>query len=144
MPKTVTLLRPFVFSSPPKDEHHKLPREQWFKPQKDAATGDWVPTPVELPDDVANHPFIAEHYADGCIERPEITAERVAALQAKRQQEDEVNARELRKAEEALKRASGTHEVHKAIDEDVERQLNTPVNQLNAQQGQGIGKKAGK
>jgi hypothetical protein len=139
MGKTVTLLRPFVFSSPPIG-NQRMPGEHKFTPQKNVHTGEWTPTEIELPDEVAKHDFIKVHYADGCIERPEVTAARVKKEQEVRKQKDEDDARELQKAQDALRRASGAHEVHQVNENDVARQLNTPVNQLGAQQGKGIDK----
>lgn len=139
MGKKVTLLRPFVFSTPPVGEQ-RVPREQKFFPNKDAHSGAWLPTEVELPDEVAQHDFIKVHFADGCIERPEVTAARVQAEQAARKKKDEDDALQLQKAQDALRRASGAHEVHQVNEKDVERQLNTPVNKLRAEQGKGIDK----
>jgi len=137
MGKKVTLLRPFVFSTPAIGDQ-RVPREQKFAPQKNVHTGEWIPTEVELPDEVAKHDFIKVHYADGCIERPEVTAARVKKEQETRKQKDEDDARELQKAQDALRRASGSHAVHQANEDDVARQLNTPVNKLGAEQGKGI------
>ena len=77
MPKTVILLKPFVFS-PPLGEGVRLTKEVKFFPEKDTH-GNWVPTETDLPDDVAEHDWIKNHYADGAIERPEITAKRSEA-----------------------------------------------------------------
>lgn len=139
MGKKFTLLRPFVFSSPAVGEQ-RVPREQKFTPQKNAQTGEWIPTEVELPDEVAKHDFIKVHYADGCLERPEVTAARIQKEQETRKQKEADDARELQKAQDALRRASGAHEVHQVNEQDVARQLNTPVNKLGAEQGQGIDK----
>jgi len=141
MSKTVILLRPFTFSYPSTGgENHRLPREQKFAPLRDKETGGWLPTEQELPDEVAEHSFISEHFADGCIERPEVTKARIEAAQAKVTKEKEDNARELKKAEDALKRASGSHAVHKITEAKVEQQLNTPVNEIGAKQGADIDK----
>ena len=137
MGKKVTLLRPFVFSTPAVGEQ-RVPREQKFTPQKHPHTGEWIPTEVELSDEVANHDFIKMHYADGCIERPEVTVARVTKEQETRKQKDAEDERELQKAHDALRRASGSHAVHQANEDDVARQLNTPVNKLGAEQGKGI------
>jgi len=137
MSKKFTLLRPFVFSSPSVGEK-RLPTEQKFTPQKNAQTGEWIPTEIDLPDDVAKHDFIKVHYADGCLERPEVTAARVKKEQEVRKQKEADDARELQKAQDALRRATGAHEVHQVNEQDVARQLNTPVNKLGAEQGKGI------
>lgn len=137
MGKRVTLLRPFVFSSPAIGEQ-RVPRERKFTPQKDPHSGEWMPTEIDLPDEVANHEFIKIHHADGCIERPEVSVERVKAEQEKRKKKDEDDARELKKAEDAVKRASGAHAVHQANEDNVDKELNTPVNKLGAEQGKDI------
>ena len=139
MGKKVTLLRPFVFSTPAVGGQ-RIPGEQKFIPHRNIQTGEWIPTEVELPDEVAKHDFIKVHFADGCIERPEVTAARVEAEQKARKKKDEDDARELQKAQDALRRASGAHEVHQVNEDDVARQLNTPVNKLGAEQGRGIDK----
>lgn len=142
MSKTVTLLRPFTFSYPSNGgEHHRLTREKKFTPERNKE-GEWIPTEVNIPDEIAAHPFIAEQYADGCIERPDVTAARVKTLKEKQAKEDALAAQELKKAEDALKRASGAHKVHQANESEVAKQLDTPVNQLGAQQGKGIDEKA--
>lgn len=139
MGKKVTLLRPFVFSTPATGGQ-RMPTELKFTPRKDAHSGSWLPTEIELPDEVAKHDFIKVHFADGCIERPEVTAARVEAEQAARKKKDEDDALQLQKAQDALRRASGAHEVHQVNEDDVARQLNTPVNKLGAEQGRGIDK----
>jgi len=69
-----------------------------------------------------------------------VTKARIEAAQAKVTKEKEDNARELKKAEDALKRASGSHAVHKITEAKVEQQLNTPVNEIGAKQGADIDK----
>lgn len=141
MSKTVILLRPFTFSYPSAGgEHHRLPRDEKFTPLRDKETGGWLPTEQELPDDVANHSFITEHFADGCIERPEATKARMEAAQAKVDKAKQDNARELQKAEDALKRATGSHAVHKVTESKVTSELNTPVNEIGAKQGADVDK----
>lgn len=139
MSKTVTLLRPFVFSRPATGRGG-LATEQKFRPQWDDHVKQWIPTEVDLPDDMCDHPFIAEDYADGCIERPAATEARLGAVKAKKDSDDELGRRELKKAEDALRRASGSHEVQQRASVSQAEQLNTPVNQLQAQHGAGISK----
>lgn len=136
MPKKVILLRPFVFSSPPRG-NERLTREQKFTPQKDPQTGQWIPTEIELEDHVAGHEWISEHYADGCIERPEVTAKRVEEVEARKKKQAEDNALQLAKAENAMVRAGAVTPI-KINDEEVEKELNTPVNQLKGKRGSGI------
>lgn len=139
MSKTVTLLRPFTFSRPATGRGG-LPTEQKFKPQWDDKAKQWIPTEIDLPDDMVDHPFIADDYADGCIERPAATAARLGAVTTKKEADDELGRRELKKAEDALKRASGSHEVQQRASLSQAEQLNTPVNELRAQHGAQVSK----
>lgn len=139
MSTTVTQIRPFVFSMPAAGKQ-RMPGEKKFPLQRNAQTGEWIPMEIQLTDEEAKHDFFKVHFADGCIERPEVTAARVEAEQKARKKRDEDDALQLQKAQDALRRASGAHEVHQVNEDDVARQLNTPVNQLGAQQGRGIDK----
>jgi hypothetical protein len=135
----VIVVRPFVFSAQP-SPGQRLVSELRIAPVKNA-DGAWLPTEVELPPHVAEHPWIKTDFADGCIERPEMTAERVAREKAKKKAEDEENTKQLALAQQAMKRATGAT-VAKATEEDVARDLNTPVNELRANRGKDIGDKA--
>ena len=137
MGNTFIQIRPFVFSSPAVGKN-RMPAEKVFPLQKDPHSGAWIPAEITLSDEEAKHDFFKVHYADGCIERPEVTAARVEAEQKKRKEKDESDARELQKAQDALKRASGSHAVHQVNEDAVARQLNTPVNQLGTQQGKDV------
>ncbi len=138
MPQTVVVLRPFVFTFPPKEKRQKLATELKITPDKDPVTKDWVPTPRELPDEVVTHPWIQEHYADGCIERPEKTQERMNAIESKQADDRKAAARIIAEAEAALARAGRSTEIKQGREADVDRDLNTPVNELQAKQGQDI------
>lgn len=142
MSKTVILIKPFVFS-PPASEGARLTKEVKFFPEKDS-NGNWVPTEIELPDDIAAHDWIKDHYADGAIERPEVTAKRaqVSAELLKKKQDD--NALQLAKAEQAMVRAGVSRKPVDTNDADVQRELNTPVNQLKGERGADVDKTAGK
>lgn len=141
MPKTVTLLKPFHFSRPPVPGT-KLPTELKFYPNRDPKTKEWIPTEVDLDDDVANHEWVQSSFADGAIERPEVTKARLEAAHAKQKIENENNAAELARAEQALKRATGAHETQQRTEAKVAKELETPVNALGAQQGLDIDKAA--
>jgi hypothetical protein len=141
MPKTVILLKPFVFS-PPLSEGARLTKEVKFYPDKDTH-GNWIPTETDLPDDVAAHDWIENHYADGAIERPELTAKRseVAAAALKKQQDD--NALQLAKAEQAMTRAGVSRKPVDMNDAAVQKELNTPVSELKGDRGSDMDKPIG-
>jgi hypothetical protein len=92
MSRVITVLKPFTFSRPlPKPsnvevrdgelhvrhngQRPKLPRELRFMPDTDGH-GNYIATEREVDDDIADHPWIKEHFADGCIEDPALAAER--------------------------------------------------------------------
>ena len=89
-----------------------------------------------MPDDIAAHDWIKDHYADGAIEHPEVTADRaqVYAELLKKKQDD--NAVQLAKAEQAMVRAGISRKPVDSNDADVRRELNTPVNQLKGKEEQ--------
>jgi hypothetical protein len=93
----------------------------------------------EIPEEMAAHPFISEHFADGCIERPEQAKARAEAAAVKAQQTAEEAARVNRLAEAAVARLTAqAATTTKASKEEIERELNTPVNLLKTTQGGGI------
>lgn len=135
----VIVLRPFVFSSPVvPGARNKIAKELKITPDRDPVSKDWVPTEVELPDDVAAHEWISEQFADGCIEHPDKTKARIAAVAAKQAQEVEANQRIIQQAEAAMARSSGATEVKAVREEDVEKELNTPVHELKPAQGKDV------
>lgn len=78
MPKLVTILRPFTFSRKAVGPNGE-PTEHKFRPRFDESSGKWIPTEVELSDDMLENPWVTQDFADGAIERPEATAARVDA-----------------------------------------------------------------
>jgi hypothetical protein len=114
-----------------------MPTEVQYTPQRRGTHG-WNPTEVELPDDVATHPWVADDFADGAIESPAQAAARVTALVAEKDRNAEDAARINAQAEQAMRRATGNAVVRKASSSDMEKELNTPVNELGAQQGKDI------
>ncbi len=138
MPKIVILLKPFVFS-PPAEIGVRLTKEIKYTPEKDA-TGKWTPTEIELPDEVAAHEWIAESYADGAIERPEVTAARAEAEKKRLEKVEEDNALQLAKAQQAMNRSKVTTKTVDMNNEDVQKELNTPVNELKGNRGKSIDK----
>lgn len=139
MPQTVMLLKPFVLSRPP-TMGKNLPSEKKFTPRQNPQTKEWIPTEITLSDEDADHWYIKDHFADGAIERPEVAAARIAAAEAKRQKQDEEDARQAQIARDLMKRASGSHAVQQVNNDATEGQINTPVNALRAQSGKDVDK----
>jgi len=120
------VLKPFVFTHPA-DEHTRVASESRF-----------VPGIHEVPESVANHPWI-QAGADGKIESAAQAAAREANEAARQKIADEDRARETAAAEAAvgrLARAEATTGTASAA--EIEKQLNTPVNELK-KQGPGAG-----
>lgn len=131
----VIVLRPFVFTFPPKSKAQKLVTEYPVTPRQDPTTKVWIPTTIELPDEIAAHPWIAEQFADGRIERPEHTAARLKAANDIKAKEAEEHKRILAQAEAALARTAAVTARVAASDEEVNKELDTPLDQLQRQQG---------
>lgn len=137
----VIVLRPFVFTYPAKDKRQKLATELKITPDRDPITKDWAPTERELSDEIADHPWIREHHADGCIEHPEKTKARMDEVAEKRAAETKAAAKIIADAEAALARAGrGAAAVKPILEGDLERELDTPVNELQAARGSDIDK----
>lgn len=135
MPKTVVVLKPFVFTFPPKSRREKLATELKVVPNRDPVTKDWVPTERELPDEVAEHEWVSQQFADGAIERPEKTQARMEAAAEKHKEEAAAAQKIIEQAQAALARMTKTAEATQVREEDLTRELETPVSQLRAQQG---------
>lgn len=132
------LLKPFTFSRPP-FEGAKLPTETKFTPDRDGQ-GRFIPTEIELPDDVANHPWIQKSNADGCLESEEQTEARIKAEQTAQAKLSAENALALANANAAMARARGAQEKVVEVNEAaLQKELNTPVSQLQSAQGVDIG-----
>lgn len=142
MPTKVIVLKPFVFSHPAK-ENERLTKEVKFVPNKDK-NGKWVPTETELPDNIAEHEWIANSYADGAIERPEVTAARAEVEKKRLEKVQEDNKIQLAKAEQAMNRAGASKKAVDFNDADVQKELNTPINELKGARGKGIDKPVNK
>lgn len=142
MPTKVTLLKPFVFSHSAK-ENERLTKEIKFFPNKDK-NGKWVPTEIEIPDEVAEHEWIANNYADGAIERPEVTAARAEAEKKRLEKVQEDNAIQLAKAEQAMSRSGAGKKAIDLTDAAVQKELNTPVSELKGARGKSIDKPVNK
>lgn len=126
--KTINVLKQFTFSVRPPAGRNGAATERVF-----------LPGEHEIDDDVAAHPFISEHYADGCIERPEQAAKRAEAAAVKAEQTAAEAKRVNQLAEAAVARlTANAATTTKASKEEIERELNTPVNLLKGAQGAGI------
>jgi hypothetical protein len=139
----VILLKPFVFSQPPA-KGQKIPTEFKFMPRIDpeaAKTGSphrWLPTTIEIPKFIADHPWVKEDYADGAIEPPAVTRKRIAAAEEAAKEERKKNAKIIQQSEEAYRRTTVGAEVVAKRGAKVEDEFNTPVNQLGRLQGADI------
>lgn len=121
--RRIHVLKAFVFSLPGKAREgltNLLPRERKFV----AGYHDVGP-------EVYEHPHIARDFADGHIESPQQEAKRLADEQAELQKRIEAAAAAQKHAQEVLARMRPPIE----IDDDLQKGLNTPVNELQLQQG---------
>lgn len=124
----INVLKPFVLSIKAQ-VNQKLPTEIKFKPGVH-----------EISEEIANHWYIRE-YADGCIETPEQAAARIQAAAAEAERVEKENEKSRREAEAAFRRATGASGEKKPLDmsdEKLQKELNTPVNQLQANAGKDI------
>jgi len=134
----VVLLRPFVYSHRP-TSGSRLTTETKFLPDMNKQTKAWEPTETTIPDDIWSDPWVSEQYADGAIERLEVTKNRMQMAHDRLQEELEANAKIVQQAEAAFARAQGAANVKQQRENTVADELNTPVNQLKNQQGADIG-----
>jgi hypothetical protein len=126
--KTVIVLRSFVYS---------------MKPQPGAKTAVSFRVPAgdfELTDEMLANPWIYRDFADGCIESPAQAAERARVAHAAAQKADAEADRSRIRAEQAFARATGGQRYTDMSQEELNKVLNTPVNELNRQAGDGIDK----
>lgn len=137
MPVVMTVLKPFVFSKPAA-EKGRVPTEIKFHPERDPETGRWKPTDLELPDEVAAHPWVALDFADGAIESPAQAAERAKVLAAQKIAADTAAEKINKQSELALARATGKAAVDAAAGAAVVSDLDTPVNVLAAKSGHDV------
>jgi len=124
MPKMITVKKAFTFNYPhPGNDPEKgrVPRVRVF-----------TPGVYEIDDEMAEHPWIAKHYADGHIETPQEEEARVAAVKAASEKAAADNAVILAAANAAVARATNlsTDEILGNA-EEIEAELNTPVSKLN-------------
>jgi hypothetical protein len=138
MPQKIMVVKPFVYTLPARHKREKLATSVPFTPNRDPVTKEWAPTEIEIDDEMASHEWIKRDFADGCIERPEVTQARIDALEEKRKKELDEAQVVIKQAEAALARAGSrtkTDGEHKA---DLDRDLNTPINQLRGDRGSDI------
>jgi hypothetical protein len=114
---TIHVLKPFRFSRLPA-EGQKLTVEQTFEPGFH-----------DIPEDMANHPWIKNDFADGRIERPEHMKARLETAAAAEDRVAKENAKTKELADAALARLTAASSDPTAR-EKIEKELNTPVNQL--------------
>lgn len=127
MPKTIRVVKPFVFSYPLESDK-KIHRE------KHLAAGE-----QEIDDEMAAHPWIEKHFADGCIETPAAALARTQAAKVAADKATEDNQRILAEAQAAFDRAvTQSRAVMTPSDVALHKALNTPINELGTQQGAGI------
>jgi hypothetical protein len=138
MPQKIMVVKPFVYTLPPRHKREKLATEVKFTPTRDPVTKDWAPTEIEIDDEMANHDWIKRDFADGCIERPEVTKARIAALEEKHKKDVEEAQVVIKQAEAALARAGSRTKTDAEHKSDLERDLNTPINQLKSDRGTDI------
>jgi type II secretory pathway pseudopilin PulG len=99
-----------------------------------------VPTEVEIPDEMAAHPWITRDFADNAIESPARTKARHEKIAAESEKAKAEAARAIREAEDAMRRATGAAQTLAQQDAKVVDDLNTPINQLASRSGIDIGK----
>lgn len=81
------------------------------------------------------HVWIHRDFADGCVENPNRTRERLTRESASAKAEDERRASLLKEAEKALGQAEVMAENQRQAGQDVEDDLNRPLNQPRQAKG---------
>ena len=121
--QTINVLRPFVFS-------------RMIGESKRAQEIKFTPGLHEVDDDVAAHPYISKLFADGRIESPAETKERLEKAAAIKSESDAKAAVQADRAAKAYARIVAVASDGKESAQEVERALNTPVGQLKRDAGQ--------
>lgn len=137
MPR-IRVLKPFVFTSPAAPGLLTAAREEAFH-HKGGPNRDGV---YELADDhpMFTHPWYASSYCDGKVESPQQAEERLAAEKVKQDAIDAERVEQQAKANIAAGRQVVTS-VDGGSDQaksEVEANLNTPISELRARQGQDL------
>ena len=120
---TINVLRPFVFSRMVGDS-------------KRATETKFTPGLHEVDDDIANHPYIAIHFADGKIESPAQTKERLETAAKIKAESDARAAVHTERASKAYARVVSVASDGAESAADIEAALHTPVGELQRQVGQ--------
>jgi hypothetical protein len=124
------VLRPFTFVIPV--DHKRVDGTQLLTGrERKFAVGEALLDPVHNAEDalILAHPWVCDHFADGHIERPERTRERVAE-EERRTKAEEARREALRKeAEAALARAEAAAENAGTAGDALQNELDTPINQ---------------
>lgn len=116
---TIKVLKSFVFSTP-------VPHGV----NGPAIEKRYTPGVHEINDEMWNHPWVSKSLADGCIESPQQTLAR-AQLEKEAAKKAEDNAiQATAQAEAAFARLKSNGPGATASKEEIEKELNTPVNQL--------------
>jgi hypothetical protein len=116
MPR-IRVLKPFVFS--------RLPAGDKLATEKHYPVGEH-----DIDEEMADHPWIRDHHADGRIESPAQTALRLEHHAVNLQQAAESAALASAEAQAAFARLTAAQPGAKASAEEIQKQLNTPVNIL--------------
>lgn len=97
----------------------------------------------QVPEDAAvlAHPWVHQYFADGHIENPNVTCERLERESAAAKAEDERRAQLQAEADQILDRSTVAAASQAISSEDMQAELNTPLNQLRQRSG---GKRSGK
>ncbi len=133
MPK-INVLKPFTFTPPVLEREGMvgLPQEIKFN------IGEH-----EVDDVIADHPWIAKHFADGHIESPAQARLRLEAV-AKKAREDAVNAElAIAMAEQATTRVTGAAQAAATDSKISAEDLHRPVSELRQRQGAALNQPIG-
>lgn len=127
----LVVLRPFFFNIPQHRKGGPGGAETITGKQRHFTKGEHFLDPKENPEDAAvlDHRWINEDFADGSIERPDATRARLEAEVQAARAVQERHAQLQRDAEIALAREQVHAEASGQVGEDLESELNTPLNQ---------------
>lgn len=114
----IRVKKQFIYSRP-KLQDEKLAVEQVFKPGEH-----------EISEAMADHPWIRDHFADGCIESPAEAAARAEAAKVAAEKAEEEAKQVQALADASFARLQVNAENNAGTPEEIERELNTPVSKL--------------
>jgi hypothetical protein len=116
---TIRVLKPFVFSTPVKEGTNGPAVEKVFN------KGDH-----DISDEMWEHPWIRDTLAEGRIESPKQTLARAQKELELAQQTKKTADEATNQANAAFARLQASVPTNNATKEEIEKELNTPVNQL--------------